>query len=235
MNARTNNLKKWSKIKGENSWTMFKVIAELVDGFEKLNSLGPCISIFGSARTKPVQEYYQLTVEIARTLVNEGYGIISGGGPGIMEAANKGAFLEDGLSVGLNIELPFEQSGNQYIDPDKNLEHRYFFVRKVMFVKYSQAFIVMPGGFGTLDELFETITLIQTEKISKIPVILVGSEFWTGLKKWVSDVVLNEFGNISPDDLDLLPIVDTPQEVLSIIQNFYGESSDNRLEPNYTL
>ncbi len=235
MNARTNNLKKWSKIKGENSWTMFKVIAELVDGFEKLNSLGPCISIFGSARTKPDQEYYQLTVEIARTLVNEGYGIISGGGPGIMEAANKGAFLEDGLSVGLNIELPFEQSGNQYIDPDKNLEHRYFFVRKVMFVKYSQAFIVMPGGFGTLDELFETITLIQTEKISKIPVILVGSEFWTGLKKWVSDVVLNEFGNISPDDLDLLPIVDTPQEVLSIIQNFYGESSDNRLEPNYTL
>jgi len=228
-------LKKWSKIKGENSWTMFKVIAELVDGFEKLNSLGPCISIFGSARTKPDQEYYQLTVEIARTLVNEGYGIISGGGPGIMEAANKGAFLEDGLSVGLNIELPFEQSGNQYIDPDKNLEHRYFFVRKVMFVKYSQAFIVMPGGFGTLDELFETITLIQTEKISKIPVILVGSEFWTGLKKWVSDVVLNEFGNISPDDLDLLPIVDTPQEVLSIIQNFYGESSDNRLEPNYTL
>jgi len=228
-------LKKWSKIKGENSWTMFKVIAELVDGFEKLNSLGPCISIFGSARTKPDQEYYQLTVEIARTLVNEGYGIISGGGPGIMEAANKGAYLEDGLSVGLNIELPFEQSGNQYIDPDKNLEHRYFFVRKVMFVKYSQAFIVMPGGFGTLDELFETITLIQTEKISKIPVILVGSEFWTGLKKWVSDVVLNEFGNISPDDLDLLPIVDTPQEVLSIIQNFYGESSDNRLEPNYTL
>jgi len=235
MNARTNNLKKWSKIKGENSWTMFKVIAELVDGFEKLNSLGPCISIFGSARTKPDQEYYQLTVEIASTLVNEGYGIISGGGPGIMEAANKGAYLEDGLSVGLNIELPFEQSGNQYIDPDKNLEHRYFFVRKVMFVKYSQAFIVMPGGFGTLDELFETITLIQTEKISKIPVILVGSEFWTGLKKWVSDVVLNEFGNISPDDLDLLPIVDTPQEVLSIIQNFYGESSDNRLEPNYTL
>lgn len=228
-------MKKWSKIKGENSWTMFKVIAELVDGFEKLNSLGPCISIFGSARTKPDQEYYQLTVEIARTLVNEGYGIISGGGPGIMEAANKGAYLEDGLSVGLNIELPFEQSGNQYIDPDKNLEHRYFFVRKVMFVKYSQAFIVMPGGFGTLDELFETITLIQTEKISKIPVILVGSEFWTGLKKWVSDVVLNEFGNISPDDLDLLPIVDTPQEVLSIIQNFYGESSDNRLEPNYTL
>lgn len=235
MNTRTNNLKKWSKIKGENSWTMFKVIAEFVDGFEKLNTLGPCISIFGSARTKPDQKYYQLTVEIARALVNEGYGIISGGGPGIMEAANKGAYLEEGLSVGLNIELPFEQSGNQYIDPDKNLEHRYFFVRKVMFVKYSQAFIVMPGGFGTLDELFETITLIQTEKISKIPVILVGSEFWTGLKAWIIEVVLGKFGNISEKDLDLLTIVDTPEEVVTIIQDFYGDSSEHRLEPNYSL
>lgn len=235
MDNRTNNLKKWSRIKGENSWTMFKVIAEFVDGFEKLNTLGPCISIFGSARTKPDQKYYQLTVDIARALVNEGYGIISGGGPGIMEAANKGAYLESGLSVGLNIELPFEQSGNQYIDPDKNLEHRYFFVRKVMFVKYSQAFIVMPGGFGTLDELFETITLIQTEKISQVPVILVGSEFWKGLKSWVTSVVLEEFGNISADDLDLIPIVDTPEEVIKIINEFYGDASEHRLEPNFSL
>jgi len=235
MDTRTQNLKKWSRIKGENSWTMFKVIAEFVDGFEKLNRLGPCISIFGSARTKPDQKYYQLTVDISRALVNEGYGIISGGGPGIMEAANKGAYLENGLSIGLNIELPFEQSGNQYIDPDKNLEHRYFFVRKVMFVKYSQAFIVMPGGFGTLDELFETITLIQTEKISKIPVILVGSEFWSGLKKWVTEVVLNGFSNISPDDLNLIPIVDTPEEVVAIINEFYGDSSEHKLEPNYSL
>lgn len=235
MISRTNNLKKWSRIKGENAWTMFKVIAEFVDGFEKLNTLGPCISIFGSARTKPDQKYYQLTIDIARALVNEGYGIISGGGPGIMEAANKGAYLEDGLSVGLNIELPFEQSGNQYIDPDKNLEHRYFFVRKVMFVKYSQAFIVMPGGFGTLDELFETITLIQTEKISKIPVILVGSEFWTGLKSWITEVVLNEFGNISKDDLELIPVVDTPEDVLKIINEFYGDASEHKLEPNYSL
>ena len=235
MDNRTNNLKKWSKIKGENSWTMFKVIAEFVDGFEKLNTLGPCISIFGSARTKPDQKYYQLTIDIARALVNEGFGIISGGGPGIMEAANKGAYLEDGLSVGLNIELPFEQSGNQYIDPDKNLEHRYFFVRKVMFVKYSQAFIVMPGGFGTLDELFETITLIQTEKISEIPVILVGSEFWTGLIKWITSTVLDEFGNISPKDLELIPIVDTPEEVINIINDFYGDSTQHRLEPNYSL
>jgi uncharacterized protein (TIGR00730 family) len=235
MTTKQDNIKTWSKIKGENSWTMFKVIAELVDGFEKLNTLGPCISIFGSARTKPDQKYYQLTVDIARALVNEGYGIISGGGPGIMEAANKGAYLEDGLSVGLNIELPFEQSGNQYIDPDKNLEHRYFFVRKVMFVKYSQAFIVMPGGFGTMDELFETITLIQTEKISKIPVILVGTEFWSGLRSWIEQVVLNGFANISPKDLDLIPLVDTPEEVVTIINNFYGDSSGNKLEPNYTL
>jgi uncharacterized protein (TIGR00730 family) len=228
-------LKEWSEIKGENSWTMFKVLAEFVDGFEKLNKLGPCISIFGSARTKPDNEYYQLTIDIARALVNEGFGIISGGGPGIMEAANKGAYLESGLSVGLNIELPFEQSGNQYIDPDKNLDHRYFFVRKVMFVKYSQAFIVMPGGFGTLDEMFETLTLIQTNKISPVPVILVGSEFWTGLKDWIIKVVLKEYNNIAEKDLDLMPIVDTAEEVVQIINEFYGESTDHQLKPNYEL
>ena len=228
-------LKQWSEIKGENSWTMFKVLAEFVDGFEKLNKLGPCISIFGSARTKPDNKYYQITIDISRALVNEGFGIISGGGPGIMEAANKGAYLESGLSVGLNIELPFEQSGNQFIDPDKNLEHRYFFVRKVMFVKYSQAFIVMPGGFGTLDEMFETLTLIQTNKISPIPLILVGSEFWTGLKDWIVSVVLKKYGNISEKDLDLMPIVDTADEVVQIINEFYGESTDHQLKPNYQL
>jgi len=230
----TQKLKQWTEIKGENSWTMFKVLAEFVDGFEKLNKLGPCISIFGSARTKPDHRYYQLTVDIAKALVKEGFGIISGGGPGIMEAANKGAFLEKGLSVGLNIELPFEQSGNQYIDHDKNLDHRYFFVRKVMFVKYSQAFVVMPGGFGTLDELFETLTLIQTNKISKIPVILVGSDFWTGIKDWIINTVLKEFGNISEKDLDLIPIVDTPEEVVKVISDFYGDAG-NQLKPNYQL
>ena len=235
MDNGVNNLKQWTKIKGENSWTMFKVIAEFVDGFERLNKLGPCISIFGSARTKPDQEYYQLTVDVSRALVKEGFGIISGGGPGIMEAANKGAYLEKGLSVGLNIELPFEQSGNQYIDIDKNLEHRYFFVRKVMFVKYSQAFVVMPGGFGTLDELFETLTLIQTDKISNVPVILVGTEFWGGLKQWIIDVVLKKFGNISAGDLDLIPVVDTAEEVVTIINDFYKDSTDNRLEPNFQL
>ena len=226
--------KQWSEIKGENSWTMFKVLAEFVDGFEKLNKLGPCISIFGSARTKPDNKYYQQTIDIARALVNEGFGIISGGGPGIMEAANKGAYLEGGLSIGLNIELPFEQSGNQYIDPDKNLQHRYFFVRKVMFVKYSQAFIVMPGGFGTLDELFETLTLIQTNKITRVPVILVGSSFWAGLREWIISTLLGQ-GNISEKDLILMPIVDTTDEVVKIISDFYGESTEHELKPNYQL
>ncbi len=228
-------LKQWSEIKGENSWTMFKVLAEFVDGFEKLNRLGPCVSIFGSARTKPDNPTYQLTIDIARALVNEGFGIISGGGPGVMEAANKGAYLEGGLSIGLNIELPFEQSGNQYIDPDKNLQHRYFFVRKVMFVKYSQAFVAMPGGFGTLDELFETLTLIQTNKISPVPVVLVGTKFWSGLKDWIVETLLSKYNNISEKDLILMPIVDKPEEVVQIISDFYGESSEHELKPNYQL
>jgi len=231
----SNNLKQWTEIKGENSWTMFKVLAEFVDGFERLNQIGPCVSIYGSARTKPGAKYYELTVGIAQALVKEGFGIISGGGPGIMEAANKGAHLEGGVSVGLNIELPFEQGGNQYVDRDKHINHRYFFVRKVMFVKYSQALIAMPGGFGTLDELFESITLIQTNKIIKIPVILVGKDFWGGLRDWIQETMLETFGNISSKDMDLLPIVDTPEEVIKIINDWYGDSSQNRLEPNYSL
>lgn len=234
MSTEENKLKQWTEIKGENSWTMFKVLAEFVDGFEKMNSLGPCVSIFGSARTKPGEKYYELATDIARELVQEGFGIITGGGPGIMEAGNKGAYLEKGLSIGLNIELPFEQSGNQYIDHDKNIDHRYFFVRKVMFVKYSQAVIVMPGGFGTLDELFETLTLIQTDKITAVPLMLVGSDFWTGLKDWIKDVMLAQHGNISPGDLDLIPIVDTKEEVVKIITDYYG-ASPNQLKPNYQL
>jgi uncharacterized protein (TIGR00730 family) len=171
----------WSELKAENSWTMFKVIAEFVDGFEKLNRMDPCVSIFGSARTKPEDKYYQLATDIARACVDEGFGVITGGGPGIMEAGNKGAYLQGGLSVGLNIDLPFEQFNNPYIDNKNILHHRYFFVRKVMFVKYAQAFIVCPGGFGTLDELFEVLTLIQTNKISRVPVILVSTEFWSGM------------------------------------------------------
>lgn len=227
-------LKQWTGMKGENSWTMFKVLAEFVDGFERLNKIGPCVSIYGSARTKPDQKYYKETVALARAMVREGFGIISGGGPGIMEAANKGAHLEGGTSVGLNIELPFEQGGNQYVDQDKHINHRYFFVRKVMFVKYSQALIAMPGGFGTLDELFETITLIQTDKITKVPVILYGTDYWGGLKEWIEKTILGKFGNISAKDMDLIPLVDDAESVIKIINDWYG-THENRLEPNYNL
>lgn len=230
------NQKKWSsQIKGENSWTMFKVIAEFVDGFETLNRLGPCISIFGSARTKPEHPYYLKAVEIGRKLVKEGFGVISGGGPGIMEAANKGAAIENGLSVGLNIDLPFEQSHNPYIDEDKNLSHRYFFVRKVMFVKYAQGFVVMPGGFGTMDELFEVLTLIQTDSITKVPVILVGVDYWSGLKKWIQETMLETEHNIKAEDLDLMPITDDPDEVVKYINDFYAGDSVSKLRPNLEL
>lgn len=227
-------MKQWTQIKGENAWTMFKVIAEFVDGFESLNRIGPCISIFGSARTNPDSPHYQTAVKIAQKLTDAGFGIITGGGPGIMEAANKGASLQGGVSVGLNIDLPFEQSHNAYIDADKNLSHRYFFVRKVMFVKYAQGFVVLPGGFGTMDEAFEVLTLIQTKKISPVPVILVGSSFWSGLKEWIIDVMLEREHNINRADLDLLPIMDDPDDVVKYINEFYAER-DGLLSPNYTL
>lgn len=227
-------LRKWKEIKGENSWTMFKVIAEFVDGFETMNHLGPCVSIFGSARTKPEEKYYKLAVAVAEKFVEEGFGVITGGGPGIMEAGNKGAYMNGGLSVGLNIDLPFEQSHNAFIDPDKNLSHRYFFVRKVMFVKYAQAFIVMPGGFGTLDELFEVLTLIQTKKIGEVPVVLVGTDFWSGLKDWIVGTMLEKHGNISAKDLDLIPIVDTADEVFKIVSDFYADE-EHSIKPNYEL
>ena len=227
--------KKWSEIKGENSWTMFKVLAELVHGFETLNAMGPCISIFGSARSKPNSESYEKAVNIARLLTDEGFGIITGGGPGIMEAGNKGAAMEGGLSVGLNIDLPFEQSHNAYIDPDKNLTHRYFFVRKVMFVKYAQGFVVLPGGFGTMDELFEVLTLIQTNKVSHVPVVLVGKDYWSGLRDWIVNTMLNEHHNISPKDLNLMPVFDTPEEVVDYIVDFYAGERSDMLRPNYSL
>jgi len=228
--------KKWSELKGENSWTMFKVIAELVDGFESLNKLAPCVSIFGSARTKSDNKYYKLAEEIARAVTNEGYGVITGGGPGIMEAGNKGAYENGGLSVGLNIDLPFEQFNNPYIDNPNILHHRYFFVRKVMLVKYAQAFIVCPGGFGTLDELFEVLTLMQTNKMSPIPVMLVGTEYWSGLIQWITDVMLNQAGNINAKDISLIPIVDTAEEVIEIINKFYdGSDRVHSIKPNYDL
>ena len=197
------NSKGWNEIRTNDSWAIFKIMGEFVNGYEKLGQIGPCVSIFGSARTKPDHKYYKLAVKVAEKIVEHGYGVITGGGPGIMEAGNKGAHIAGGTSVGLNIELPFEQHDNPYIDSDKSLDFDYFFVRKVMFVKYSQGFVVMPGGFGTLDELFEAITLIQTNKIEKFPIILVGKDFWGGLIDWVKETLLARFNNISPEDMDL--------------------------------
>jgi uncharacterized protein (TIGR00730 family) len=226
-------MKKWTHLKGENSWTMFKVISEFVDGFERLNKIGPCVSIFGSARTKPDSPYYKIAVDIARRATEQGWGVITGGGPGIMEAGNKGASLYGGASVGLNINLPFEQNHNQFIDPDKNMEYRYFFVRKVMFVKYAQAFVVLPGGFGTMDELFEVLTLIQTLRIDRVPIILVGSSFWSGLIDWIKTSMLEKEQNINAADLDLFALVDEPEEALKIITEFYTDISN--VKPNYEL
>ena len=225
-----NKPKGWNEIKTNDSWALFKIMGEFVSGFEKLSRIGPCVSIFGSARTKPDQKYYKLAVEIAEKIVDNGYGVITGGGPGIMEAGNKGAHLAGGTSVGLNIDLPFEQHDNPYIDSDKSIDFDYFFVRKVMFVKYSQGFVVLPGGFGTLDELFEAITLIQTHKIDKFPIILVGTDFWKDLLTWIRNTLLDSFKNISDADVDLIYLVDSADEVLEVLNNFYNEYE---LSPNF--
>ncbi|MBU2951195.1 TIGR00730 family Rossman fold protein [Tamlana agarivorans] len=222
--------KGWNEIKTNDSWAIFKIMGEFVSGFEKMSKIGPCVSIFGSARTKPDHKYYKLAENVAKEIVEAGYGVITGGGPGIMEAGNKGAHLAGGTSVGLNIELPFEQHDNPYIDVDKNLDFDYFFVRKVMFVKYSQGFVVMPGGFGTLDELFEAITLIQTHKIGKFPIILVGRTFWAGLFEWIKNTLLETDATISAKDLDLIHLVDTEDEVIAILDDFYKNSD---LSPNF--
>jgi len=222
--------KSWKERKIQDSWQIFKVMSEFVDGFEKLSKIGPCVSIFGSARTQPGHPHYIQATEIAAELVKRGFGVITGGGPGIMEAGNKGAYESKGVSVGLNIELPFEQHFNPYIDRDKILEFDYFFVRKVMFVKYAQGFVVCPGGFGTLDEFFEAITLIQTKKINRFPIVLVGRKFWSGLLDWIKTTISQEFKYISPEDLDLFTIVDEPVEVADYIENFYSRQS---LTPNF--
>jgi uncharacterized protein (TIGR00730 family) len=222
--------KRWNEIKTNDSWALFKIMGEFVSGFEKMSLIGPCVSIFGSARTKADDPNYILAEKIAKRIVEAGYGIITGGGPGIMEAGNKGANLAGGTSVGLNIYLPFEQHDNPYIDSDKNLDFDYFFVRKVMFVKYSQGFVVMPGGFGTLDELFEAITLIQTHKIEQFPIILVGTTFWRGLLDWIKTTLLETNGNISAKDMDLIHLVDTEDEVVAILNSFYNKYE---LSPNF--
>ena len=221
--------KSWNTTKTNDSWSLFKIMGEFVHGYEKMDSIGPCVSIFGSARTQPDHAYYKLATDVAAAVAKAGYGVITGGGPGIMEAANKGAQEADGPSVGLNIALPFEQSSNPYIDKDKNLSFEYFFIRKVMFVKYAQAFVVLPGGFGTLDELFESLTLIQTKKITRVPIILVGNKFWSGLIDWIKNVLIED-KLISPEDLDLFSIVDTQEEVLTCLENFHTKGIFN---PNF--
>lgn len=221
--------KSWNEIKTTDSWQVFKMTAEIVRGFETLGRIGPCVSIFGSARTQPDDPYYLLAEEIAAQLTQQGYGIITGGGPGIMEAGNKGAHKGKGKSVGLGIDLPFEQSSNPYIDTDKYIEFDYFFVRKLMFVKYSQGFVVLPGGFGTLDELFEALTLIQTHKIGNFPIVMIGTDYWSGLVDWIKDRILAA-GNINKSDLEIFHLVDEPEEAVKIIDNFY---SKYLLKPNF--
>lgn len=214
-------MREWSgDMKGTDSWHIFKVMAEFVDGFERLNKIGPCVSIFGSARTPPGDHFYKLGEEIAYKLTKSGYGVISGGGGGIMEAANKGAHKAGGRSVGLNISLPHEQKPNAYIDHDKSLMYKYFFVRKVMFIRYAQGFVVLPGGYGTLDELSEAMTLIQTAKIARFPIVLVGKDYWSGLLGWFTGTLLPH-GNISKEDLKLIHVVDTADEAVGIINAFY--------------
>jgi uncharacterized protein (TIGR00730 family) len=221
--------KDWTEIKSTDSWDVFKIMAELVQGFEKLSKIGPCVTVFGSARSKPGTKFYKTAEKIAYLLTAKGFGIISGGGPGIMEAANKGAYFSGGKSVGLNIMLPHEQSSNQFIDKDKLITFEYFFVRKVMFMKYSQGYIVMPGGFGTLDEMFEAITLIQTHKMVKFPIVLVGKDYWTGLVEWLKMHLLGE-GNIQADDMNIFSVVETAEEAVEAIEKFYNTYA---LKPNF--
>ncbi len=221
--------KNWNETRSNDSWGIFKVMSEFVQGYDTLSRIGPCVTLFGSARTPETDKDYILAQEIARKLAKKGYGVITGGGPGIMEAGNRGAQEGGGPSVGLNIQLPFEQHYNPYIDSDKNLDFEYFFVRKVMFVKYSQGFVVMPGGFGTLDEFFEALTLIQTHKIGRFPIVLVDSGYWGGLIDWIKTVMLRE-KKINEEDLKLFILVDTADEAADRIDEFY---SKYLLKPNF--
>lgn len=222
--------KSWNEIKTEDSWRIFKIVSEFVEGYETLARIGPSVAVFGSARTKPDNPYYIVAEEIGYRLTELGYGVITGGGPGIMEAANKGARRGKGKSAGINIDLPFEQTANEYIDKDKLINFDHFFVRKTMFMKYSQGFIVLPGGFGTFDELFEALTLIQTGKIGQFPIVLVGKKFWHGMLKWLKEVVHSEQHNISVNDFELFSLVETAEEAVKVIDDFY---SRYLLSPNF--
>ncbi len=220
----------WNEIKSADSWAIFKIMSEFVDGFEKLAKIGPCVSIFGSARTPRDHEHYKIAEEIAAKLVRHGYGVITGGGPGIMEAGNKGAHSEGGKSVGLNIVLPFEQFNNIYIDRDKLMTFDFFFVRKVLFIRYAQGFVVLPGGFGTMDELFEALTLIQTNKIGRFPIVLVGKSYWAGLIDWIKQTLIEKNKYAKDEDLDLFWLVDDATEAVKVIDDFY---SKYLLSPNF--
>ncbi|MCB1113134.1 MAG: TIGR00730 family Rossman fold protein [Chlamydiia bacterium] len=202
------------------SWRVFRIISEFVDGFETMTNLGPSASIFGSARLGENSPYYQMGIDVAQAISRKGFAVITGGGPGIMEAANKGAQMASGPSCGLAVDLPFEAEPNAFIDPKYRLQFRYFFIRKVMFVRYAQGFVFLPGGFGTLDELFEALTLIQTLKIHPFPIYLMGVDYWEGLMDWIKGRVLEE-GCISEKDLDLLRLTDDPEEVANGIERHY--------------
>lgn len=222
----------WTQINASNSWAIFRIMSEFVDAYEKMNKIGPCVSVFGSARTKRTAKHYKMAVEISKRLVEEGYGVITGGGPGIMEAANKGAKLAGGRSVGLNIELPHEQGHNMYLDSDKIINFHYFFVRKVALVKYAQAFVFFPGGFGTMDEVFEVITLVQTKKIDRIPLVFIGKSYWAGLLKWIQGTMLSRHNYINGKDLDLFLLTDDMEEAVAYINAFYDQPN-HELTPNF--
>jgi len=221
--------KTWLQTKAHDSWSVFKIMAEIVDGYEELARIGPCVAVFGSARSKPGDRSYYLAEEVAYLLTIKGFGIITGGGPGAMEAANKGAHNAGGISVGLNINLPHEQYANPYIDSDKLLDFDYFFTRKLMFMRYSQGYIVLPGGFGTMDELFEAITLIQTNKLVRFPVVLIDKKYWKGLIDWIKERMLEE-GMINDDELDIFNLVDSVEEAVEVIDDFYKKYD---LKPNF--
>jgi uncharacterized protein (TIGR00730 family) len=204
----------------DDTWRLFRIMAEFVEGFETLSRIGPCVTIFGSARAQKNHKYYKMTVEVARLAAKNGYGVITGGGPGIMEAANKGAAMEHGTSIGLNIQLPFEQKANRYIKQLINFRH--FFCRKVMFLKYTSAVIILPGGFGTMDEMFETLTLVQTHKVATLPLILMGTSYWRGLLRWLRQTMRSQYGYISPADMKLIKVTDDPHDVIDYINAIEG-------------
>lgn len=220
--------KSWNDVKTHDSWSVFRIMSEFVGSMEKMSKIGPCVAILGSARTKPEERYYKMAEEIALKITRLGFGVITGGGPGIMEAANKGAKEAGGDSIGLVIQLPFEAKGNDFIDYDKYITFDYFFVRKTIFMRYAQGYIVMPGGFGTLDEMVEVLTLIQTEKLSDFPIILVGKDYWQGLIDWFHGTLLKE-KMVSEEDFELFHVVDTADEAVKIIEEFYHRFS---VKPN---